>query len=95
MVQDNIQIVLVEPSHPGNIGGVARAMKNMGLRRLTLVNPVSFPRKRLSGGPLQPSILFMRRPWFRRLMTPLPISNSWWEPVRETDEFHGRFKTLG
>ena len=27
----NIRIVLVEPSHPGNIGAVARAMKNMAL----------------------------------------------------------------
>ena len=34
-----IRVVLVEPSHPGNIGGVARAMKNMGLCRLALVNP--------------------------------------------------------
>jgi tRNA C32,U32 (ribose-2'-O)-methylase TrmJ len=28
---ENIRIVLVETSHPGNIGGVARAMKNMGV----------------------------------------------------------------
>jgi len=39
----NIRIVLVEPSHPGNIGGAARAMKNMGLEQLTLVSPQSFP----------------------------------------------------
>ncbi|MBF0218047.1 MAG: RNA methyltransferase [Gammaproteobacteria bacterium] len=38
-----IRIVLVETSHPGNIGGVARAMKNMGLRDLVLVNPLLFP----------------------------------------------------
>lgn len=38
-----IDIVLVNPSHPGNIGGVARAMKNMGLRRLCLVAPRRFP----------------------------------------------------
>jgi cysteine desulfurase len=38
-----IRIVLVEPSHPGNIGAVARAMKNMGLGSLTLVRPVEFP----------------------------------------------------
>jgi len=40
---NSIQIVLVEPSHPGNIGAVARAMKNMGLCRLTLVLPEKFP----------------------------------------------------
>lgn len=38
-----VQIVLVEPSHPGNIGGAARAMKTMGLSRLVLVNPKRFP----------------------------------------------------
>ena len=38
-----VQIVLVETSHPGNIGSVARAMKNMGLSRLTLINPKKFP----------------------------------------------------
>lgn len=40
---DNIRIVLVNTSHPGNIGGAARAMKNMGLRRLYLVAPKDFP----------------------------------------------------
>ncbi len=36
-------IVLVEPTHPGNIGATARAMKNMGLTRLHLVSPLRFP----------------------------------------------------
>ena len=40
---ENIRIVLVNTSHPGNIGGVARAMKNMGLEDLCLVEPQSFP----------------------------------------------------
>ena len=35
----SIRIVLVETSHPGNIGAVARAMKNMGLGDLLLGNP--------------------------------------------------------
>lgn len=43
MNPDNIRIVLVNTSHPGNIGGVARAMKNMGLRQLYLVEPKQFP----------------------------------------------------
>ncbi len=38
-----IRFVLVETSHPGNIGAVARAMKNMGLADLTLVKPREFP----------------------------------------------------
>ncbi|MBC3422763.1 MULTISPECIES: tRNA (cytosine(32)/uridine(32)-2'-O)-methyltransferase TrmJ [unclassified Pseudomonas] len=39
----NIRVVLVNTSHPGNIGGAARAMKNMGLSRLVLVQPLDFP----------------------------------------------------
>ena len=38
-----IRVVLVETSHPGNIGAVARAMKAMGLARLHLVRPRRFP----------------------------------------------------
>ncbi|ODN43796.1 tRNA (cytosine(32)/uridine(32)-2'-O)-methyltransferase TrmJ [Piscirickettsia litoralis] len=38
-----VRIVLVETSHSGNIGAVARAMKNMGLGRLYLVSPKDFP----------------------------------------------------
>lgn len=38
-----IRVILVETSHPGNIGAVARAMKNMGMQRLYLVNPLKFP----------------------------------------------------
>jgi tRNA (cytidine32/uridine32-2'-O)-methyltransferase len=38
-----IRIVLVQTSHPGNIGAVARAMKNMGLTKLILVNPKDYP----------------------------------------------------
>jgi len=37
---DNIRVVLVNPKVPGNIGWSARAMKNMGLSQLVMVNPV-------------------------------------------------------
>jgi TrmH family RNA methyltransferase len=43
MLLDYIKIVLVETSHPGNIGAAARAMKTMGLRHLCLVAPKIFP----------------------------------------------------
>lgn len=43
MRTESIEIVLVNTTHPGNIGGVARAMKNMGLSRLCLVAPKQFP----------------------------------------------------
>lgn len=42
---DNVRVILCSPSHPGNIGAVARAIKTMGLRSLYLVNPKSFPDK--------------------------------------------------
>lgn len=42
-VLKNIRVVLARPSHPGNIGSAARAMKTMGLTRLTLVAPRDFP----------------------------------------------------
>jgi len=38
-----IRVVLSRPSHPGNIGAAARAMKTMGLTRLYLVRPRKFP----------------------------------------------------
>src|ERR1700683_3952890 len=38
-----LRIVLLNPGHPGNIGSVARAMKNMALSELVLVRPRSFP----------------------------------------------------
>ena len=39
----NIRVVLTQPSHPGNIGATARAMKTMGLDALYLVRPRQFP----------------------------------------------------
>ena len=44
--QANIKIVLVNTAHPGNIGGAARAMKNMGLGQLCLVQPREYPAPR-------------------------------------------------
>ncbi len=39
---DNVYIVLVEPRNAGNIGSTVRAMKNMGISHLRLVNPVTY-----------------------------------------------------
>ena len=38
-----VRIVLCRPSHPGNIGAAARAMKTMGLSDLRLVAPERYP----------------------------------------------------
>lgn len=43
MAFDNIRVVMINTSHPGNIGAAARVMKNMGLTRLYLVEPKLFP----------------------------------------------------
>ena len=43
MAVERIRIVLCRPSHPGNIGAAARAMKTMGLSDLRLVAPQRFP----------------------------------------------------
>ena len=45
MLEMSPRIVLVGTTHPGNIGAVARAMKNMGLSDLALVEPKKFPHK--------------------------------------------------
>ncbi|MDA8362748.1 MAG: RNA methyltransferase [Gammaproteobacteria bacterium] len=43
MALSNIRVVLVRPTHPGNVGAAARALKNMGLRQLVLVAPSGYP----------------------------------------------------
>ena len=39
----NVRIVMVNTTHPGNIGAAARAIKTMGFARLVLVAPKEFP----------------------------------------------------
>jgi len=39
----NVRVVLINTFHPGNIGAAARAMKNMGLSKLYLVEPEDYP----------------------------------------------------
>jgi tRNA/rRNA methyltransferase len=49
---DNVYVILVEPRNAGNIGSVTRAMKNMGIPNLRLVNPVPYrdePEQRMLG----------------------------------------------
>jgi len=43
MILDNIRIVMVATTHPGNIGAAARAMKTMGQKNLYLIKPKIFP----------------------------------------------------
>lgn len=41
-IRDNIDVVLVKPQGPGNIGSVSRVLMNTGFRNLVLVDPVDF-----------------------------------------------------
>ena len=34
-----IEVILFEPEHPGNVGAIARVMKNFGFSSLVLINP--------------------------------------------------------
>ncbi len=43
IMRSAIRIVLIDTTHPGNIGAAARALKNMGLHDLALVRPENFP----------------------------------------------------
>ena len=43
MAPNSIRFVLCRPSHPGNIGAAARAIKTMGFADLRLVAPERFP----------------------------------------------------
>ena len=42
-IKNKFEFILVEPSHPGNIGASARAIKNMGFNNLSLVKPKGYP----------------------------------------------------
>ncbi len=46
---DAVVVVLYEPQNPINIGATVRAMKNMGVSRLRLVNPVEYDAIRIEG----------------------------------------------
>jgi len=45
MTFDNFHIILVEPMYEGNVGGVARVMKNFGFRNLVLVKPCTIDKE--------------------------------------------------
>ena len=45
----NVVVILVEPQDPVNIAATVRAMKNMGISDLRLVNPVPYEKQKLEG----------------------------------------------
>jgi tRNA (cytidine32/uridine32-2'-O)-methyltransferase len=61
------RIVLVNTSHPGNIGAAARAMKNMGLSELCLVDPQRYPSAEATARASGADDLLSRAPCFGTL----------------------------
>ncbi len=77
----SIRVVLVDPNHPGNIGAVARAMKNMGLNELHLVRPKAFLMRRRPRGRRAQTMCWMPPGCIRNSMTRSPTAVSWSAPV--------------
>jgi len=55
---DKVRIVMVDTTEPGNIGAAARAMKNMSLSRLFLVNPANIPPLLQLQGPVVQTMFY-------------------------------------
>jgi len=66
-VKDNISFVLVGPTEPGNIGAAARAIKNMGFRKLELVAPVPYLTDEAKAMACQAKDVLERAKVYRRL----------------------------
>jgi tRNA/rRNA methyltransferase/tRNA (cytidine32/uridine32-2'-O)-methyltransferase len=49
MLLDHVVVVLYEPQDPVNIAATVRAMKNMGIQTLRLVDPVTYDAERIEG----------------------------------------------
>ncbi len=64
---ENVKIVLVNTTHPGNIGAAARAMKTMGLEQLVLVAPKRFPSAECSARAAGADDILARARVFTRL----------------------------
>lgn len=63
----SVRIILLNTSHPGNIGAAARAMKTMGLEELCLVNPKQFPAAEATARASGADDLLVRAQVFDRL----------------------------
>ena len=94
MAMNNIRVVLVHTSHPGNIGGVARAMKNMGLTRLTLVKPKAFPAPEALWRAASAEAVLVNATVVETVEEAVRGPSLLWVPVRENGAFRGLFKTL-
>ena len=91
---DHVRIVLVRPTHPGNIGATARAMRNMGLSRLMLVEPQDFPSDTAAARAAGADDVLTSAEVLPMLLMLLPVAN-WWSPrLRVLVPLDGRSKPL-
>jgi len=72
-----LRVVLVEPIYEGNVGSVARSMKNFGFRDLVLVNPCKIEDFGLAMAAHARDVLQMSR-CFSTLQEALQAQTSWW-----------------
>ncbi|MDQ2809652.1 MAG: RNA methyltransferase, partial [Chloroflexota bacterium] len=64
MTLDHIIFILYQPQDVVNVGGVARALGNFGLRRLRLVEPAAFDRERAAGVAHQAGAILDAIAWY-------------------------------
>lgn len=86
----NIRIVLVETSHTGNMGSVARAMKTMGLTNLWLVNPLVKPDSQAIALAAGASDVIGNAQIVDTLDEAWPVAVWWWGPARAPVRCPGR-----
>jgi len=67
MSLDHIIFILYQPQDVVNVGGVARALGNFGLRRLRLVEPAAFDRARAAGVAHQAGAILDAIEWYADL----------------------------
>ncbi len=67
MTLDHIIFILYQPQDVVNVGGVARALGNFGLRRLRLVEPAAFDRARAAGVAHQAGAILNAIAWYADL----------------------------
>ena len=84
----NIRIVLISAASAAISVRRARAMKNMGLSQLYLVDQ-DYPPTKPSGAPAIPPIFWSRPSWSTRWTKPLPTTGLCWAPVRANAVFRG------
>ena len=76
---DNIRIILTRTSHPANIGSAARAMKTMGLHKLTIVAPNLMATPMTENPPVFDPSIRNRLNYRKKVSSSLPARQTFWK----------------